>query len=67
VIAFRVVPEPPPTTRLRQIALGLDAIAAELELILGQRPANLVHWRDEIYAIVHELEHPAREVERRTV
>ena len=61
------VPEPPPTTRLRQIALGLDAIAAELELIIGQRPANLVHWRDEIYAIVREPEHPAREGERRTV
>jgi hypothetical protein len=61
------VPVPPPTTRLRQIALGLDAIAAELELIIGQRPANLVHWRDEIYDIVRELEHPAREVERRTV
>ena len=61
------VPAPPPTTRLRQIALGLDAIAAELELIIGQRPANLVYWRDELYAIVRELEHPAREAERRTV
>jgi hypothetical protein len=67
VLAFQAVPAPPPTTRLRQIALGLDAVAAELELILGQRPANLVHWRDEIYAIVQELEHPARDVERRTV
>ena len=67
MLAFLLVPEPPPTTRLRQIALGLDAIAAELELIIGQRPANLVHWRDEIYAIVRELEHPAREAERRTV
>jgi hypothetical protein len=61
------VPAPPPTTRLRQIAMGLDEIAAELELIIGQRPANLVHWRDEIYDIVRELEHPSREVERRTV
>jgi hypothetical protein len=61
------VPVPPPTTRIRQIALGLDAIAAELELIIGQRPANLVHWRDELYAIARELEHPAREVDRRTV
>ena len=61
------MPVPPPTTRLRQIALGLDAIAAELELIIGQRPANLVHWRDEIYDIVRELERPTREVERRTV
>ena len=47
--------------------MGLDAIAAELELIIGRRPANLVHWRDEIYDIVRELERPAREVERRTV
>ena len=61
------MPTPPPTTRLRQIAMGLDAIAAELELIIGRRPANLVHWRDEIYDIVRELERPAREVERRTV
>jgi hypothetical protein len=61
------VPAPPPTTRLRQIALGLDAIAAELELIIGRRPLNLVHWRDELYDIVHELEHPDREPERRTV
>jgi hypothetical protein len=61
------VPVPPPTTRLRQIALGLDAIAAELELIIGRRPANLVHWRDEIYDIVHELERPVREEDRRTV
>ena len=64
---LRPVPVPPPTTRLRQIALGLDAIAAELELILGRRPANLVHWRDEIYDIVRELERPARDPERRTV
>jgi hypothetical protein len=61
------VPAPPPTTRLRQIALGLDAIAAELELIIGRRPLNLVHWRDELYDIVRELEHPDREPERRTV
>ncbi len=61
------MPEPPPTTRLRQIAMGLDAIAAELELIIGRRPANLVHWRDEIHDIVRELERPARDVERRTV
>ena len=61
------MPTPPPTTRLRQIAMGLDAIAAELELIIGRRPANLVHWRDEIYDIVRELERPAHEVERRTV
>jgi hypothetical protein len=67
MVAFRDVPAPPPTTRLRQIALGLDAIAAELELIIGQRPANLVYWRDELYAIVQELEHPGREAERRTV
>ena len=61
------MPLPPPTTRLRQIALGLDAIAAELELIIGQRPANLVYWRDELYAIVRELEQTSREAERRTV
>jgi hypothetical protein len=67
MVAFLTVPVPPPTTRLRHIALGLDAIAAELELIIGQRPANLVHWRDEIYDIVRELEHPARQGERRTV
>lgn len=67
MLAFRAVPEPPPTTRLRQIALGLDAIAGELELIIGQRPANLVHWRDEIYDIVRQLERPARDGERRTV
>ena len=67
MVAFLTVPVPPPTTRLRQIALGLDAIAAELELIIGQRPANLVHWRDEIYDIVRELERPARDGERRTV
>ena len=58
---------PPPTTRLRQIALGLDAIAAELEMIIGQRPANLVYWRDELYDIVRQLEDPARDGERRTV
>jgi hypothetical protein len=61
------MPVPPPTTRLRQIALGLDAIAAELELIIGQRPANLVYWRDELYDIVRQLEDPARDGERRTV
>jgi hypothetical protein len=61
------VPVPPPTTRLRQIALGLDAIAAELELIIGQRPANLVYWRDELYDIVRQLEEPARDADRRTV
>jgi hypothetical protein len=48
-------------------ALGLDAIAAELELIIGQRPANLVYWRDELYDIVRQLEDPARDGERRTV
>ena len=61
------MPAPPPTTRLRQIALGLDAIAAELELIIGQRPANLVYWRDELYDIVRQLEDPSRDGERRTV
>ena len=61
------MPVPPPTTRLRQIALGLDAIAAELELIIGQRPANLVYWRDELYDIVRQLEEPARDAQRRTV
>ena len=61
------MPVPPPTTRLRQIALGLDAIAAELELIIGQRPANLVYWRDELYDIVRQLEDPARDGERRPV
>ena len=67
MVPFVTVPVPPPTTRLRQIAMGLDAIAAELELIIGRRPANLVYWRDEIYAIVHELEDAGREAERRTV
>ena len=61
------MPVPPPTTRLRQIALGLDAIAAELELIIGQRPANLVYWRDELYDIVRQLEEPSRDGEHRTV
>jgi hypothetical protein len=61
------VPAPPTTTRLRQIAMGLDAIAAELELIIGRRPANLAYWRDEIYDIARELKQPARDAERRTV
>ena len=44
-----------PVTRLEQVALGLAQLAEELEEYIGEPPANILWWRQEILAVAAEL------------
>ena len=50
------MPPRDPLTRLREVALGLDALADELRELLGENPPNLRWWSQEILLAVRELE-----------
>jgi hypothetical protein len=45
-----------PVTRLEQVALGLEQLAEELTELLGQPPANLLWWRQEILDVAATLQ-----------
>lgn len=45
-----------PATRLREVEIGLGALARELEEITGVRPANLLWWRHEVQDVIATLE-----------
>ncbi len=52
-----------PATRLREVEMGLAALARELEEITGVRPANLLWWRHELQEVIATLEGRPREAE----
>jgi hypothetical protein len=43
-------------TKLREVELGLGALARELEKMLGVPPANLLWWREELRDVIFDLE-----------
>ncbi len=45
-----------PTTRLREVEMGLGALARELEKMIGVPPANLLWWREEVRDVIFDLE-----------
>jgi hypothetical protein len=49
------MPAPHPVVRLAQVAVGLRALAAELEDIDGQPPPNILWWASEIDEVIAEL------------
>lgn len=49
------MPPQNPLTRLEQVAVGLERLAAELTEITGEPPKNLIWWREEILDVVREL------------
>jgi hypothetical protein len=58
------MPQQNPATRLREVEMGLGALARELEEITGVRPANLLWWRHELQDVIVTLEGRAAAPER---
>jgi hypothetical protein len=50
------MPPQHPLTRIREVALGLGRLAAELETVLGEPPRNLAWWRNELLSAAGDLE-----------
>lgn len=50
------MPRPHPVVKLREIERGLGLLAAEVEDLLGTRPANLLYWRRELRGVIAQLE-----------
>lgn len=45
-----------PVVKLREIERGLGLLAAEVDELLGTRPANLLYWRRELRDVIGQLQ-----------